>query len=332
MGRTLDFSGTLAGTVASFDWLWAIEPMFARQAYARLQSIDAASHRANHEQTGERSNLLAFSDKWNMGIMPEEFRANRETYLDAMNIGDTTGVNRQPFASNADGSRKLYPVDGGVALLAITGVMQKSDAYSMEDATSTVRARRVIRQAMNDSDVKAVRIRFDTPGGTVAGNDDLATDVKKLAQTKPTYAFVEDLCASAGYYVASQCNAIYANPGAYIGSIASLITTYDYSAMFEQLGVESVVITPDDAPFKGTGAMGSPLTPDQREYLKGIVLDSSAQFRRAVKNGRGFTDEQLSAVWDGRVFPAREARTLKLIDGITSDDKVIEALKKVKTA
>jgi signal peptide peptidase SppA len=324
----IDFSGTLAASAASMDWLWAIEPMFARQAWFRLQSVDATTHRNAYEQNGEK---MGWRDSYSSGILPEEIRENHEAFLDAMNIGDTSGAGRQPFGVNADGSRKSYPVDGGVALLAITGVMQKADAYSMEDATSTVRARRVVRQAMNDGDIKAVLIRFDTPGGTVAGNDDLATDVRKLAQMKPTYAYCEDLCASAGYYVASQCNAIYANSSALIGSVSSLLTTYDYSAMFEAMGVESVVITPDDAPYKGTGAMGSVLTDAQRNYLKGIVTDSATQFRNAVKRGRGFSDEQLAAIWDGRVFPAKEARSLKLIDGITSYDNVLATLKRVKT-
>lgn len=325
-----DFSGTLAATAASLDWLWAIEPMFARQAYLRLSMVDATSHRNAYEQSGER---MGFSDDWENGGMPEHIRKNRQAYMDAMNIGDLYGMNLPEFAKNVDGSRKSFPVDNGVALMKITGVMQKADAHSMEDSgTNTVRARRVIRQAKNDKDVKAAIIRFDGPGGTVAGNEDLARDVRQLAETKPTYGYIDDLSASANYYVASQCNAIYANPGSLIGSIASLITTYDYSAMFEAMGVESVVIAPDNAPFKGTGAMGSVLTQDQRDYLQHIVTDSANTFRNAVKRGRNMTDEELAKVWDGRVFPAREARSLKLIDGITSYDNVLATLKKVKTA
>ena len=332
--RHLDFSTTLAATAASLDWLWAIEPLFARQAWARLQSIPAAPHRADYEATGERTAIVpaGFRDGYNMGIMPDEVRVNREAYLDALNTGDTGGMGSRLFGVNADGSRKSYPIDGGVALLAISGVMQKADGSSMDDSCSTVRTRRVVRQAASDPDVKAVLVRFDSPGGTVAGNDDLATDVRKLAAAKPTYAYCEDMCASAAYYVASQCNSVYANSGALIGSIASLISTYDYSALFADMGVESVVIAPDDAPFKGTGAMGSVLTDAQRTYLKGIVTDSAGAFRQAVKRGRGMNDAELGTVWDGRVFPAKEARSLKLVDGITSYDNVLATLKKVKTA
>jgi len=208
-----------------------------------------------------------------------------------------------------------------VAVVMLTGTLMKS-VGSMQAGTSTVAARRELRQAANDPDVSAIVLAVDSPGGTVSGTADLAAEVKAAAKKKPVMAYVEDLGASAAYWVASQADAVYANSDtALIGSIGTLMVVYDTSAAAEKDGVKTLVF--GTGPLKGAGADGAPVTGAQQQYFRGLVDDSQRAFDAAVKSARSLTDRQLESAKTGGVFAAAEAIDRKLIDGIRSFDAVV---------
>src|SRR5690606_31819803 len=116
---------------------------------------------------------------------------------------------------------------------------------------STVRTRRAIRSAAADKSVSAIMLLIDSPGGSVSGTSDLADDVANAKKKKPVYAYIEDTCCSAAYWVASQCSAIYANPTAIVGSIGTYMVVADYSRMAENAGVKVHCIS--TGKYKGAG-------------------------------------------------------------------------------
>lgn len=307
---------SMLAMIAAMDPLWAIDPIVGANLWEAFSKVDATAHLAHYSE----GRVL---------LIPVAMKDGVAVHVDAG--ADWTGVTRRQETRNLDGSSKPYPMDEGVALLAVEGPMTKGRAPSTSQGTSMVESRRVVRQATADNDVKAVLFRFDSPGGQVAGGDDLAADVRKLAATKPTYAYAEDACCSMAYYIASQCNAIYANRAARIGSIATILTMYDTSDMAERIGAKPDPIVPDDAPYKSTGMPGSKLTADQRAYLKDMVTTYANQFRAAVQSGRNMTNEQMSKVIDGRCFTADKSKELGLIDGICSYDAVLDKLKTIRS-
>jgi signal peptide peptidase SppA len=211
-----------------------------------------------------------------------------------------------------------------IAVVQLAGPLMKATG-SMSAGTSTVAARRALRKAAADPDVSAILIQIDSPGGTVSGTADLAADVAAAAKQKPVWAFAEDLCASAAYWVASQCDKVFANTAtAMVGSIGTLAVVYDLSAAAEQQGVKALVF--GTGPLKGAGAPGAPVTEEQQAYFRGLVEDSQTSFDAAVRKGRGLTDKQLAAAKTGGVFGAAEALDRKLIDGVQSFDKTLADL------
>lgn len=208
-----------------------------------------------------------------------------------------------------------------VAVVMLRGTLMKS-VGSMSAGTSTVAARRELRQAANDPDVAAIVLAIDSPGGTVSGTADLAAEVKAAAKKKPVYAYAEDLCASAAYWVASQCDAVFANTDtALVGSIGTLMVVYDMSGAAGQAGVKTLVF--GTGPLKGAGAPGAPVTDEQQAYFRGLVESSQVAFDAAVQKARSLTDRQLSAAKTGGVFGAADAMDRKLIDGIKGFDAVV---------
>jgi signal peptide peptidase SppA len=211
-----------------------------------------------------------------------------------------------------------------IAVVMLTGTLMKQ-ASSMDESTSTVQARREIRQAAADPSVDGILLAIDSPGGTVSGTYDLGADVKAAAAKKPVFAFADELCASAAYWIASQADKVFANsPTALIGSIGTLLVVYDLSGAAEDAGVKTLVF--GTGPLKGTGTPGSAVNEAQQEYLRGIVKETQVSFDAAVKKGRGMTDAQLEMVKTGGVFSANEALSLNLIDGVQTFDQTMNDL------
>lgn len=211
-----------------------------------------------------------------------------------------------------------------VAIIPIAGTMMKA-VGSLQNGTSTVLARRALRKAANDPEVSGIILAIDSPGGTVSGTGDLATEVRDAQKSKPLWAFIEDLGASAAYWVASQAERVIANTQtAMVGSIGTLAIVYDLSGAAEQAGVKALVF--GTGPLKGAGAPGSVVTEEQQDYFRNLVEDAQKSFDAAVRKGRSFDVKQLDAVRSGGVFGASEALRLGLIDGIQSFDRTVNEL------
>jgi signal peptide peptidase SppA len=213
---------------------------------------------------------------------------------------------------------------GGMAVIDIAGTLTKRGS-SLSSAGSMVRLRQAVRAAASDPEVAGILLKIDSPGGTVAGTADLGDEIAAAKKRKPVYAFVEDLAASAAYWLAAQADKVYANTAtADIGSIGVYMALYDMSRAAANEGVEAIVIR--STPLKGAGVPGAPVTDEQKAVWQELVDTAHAEFTAAVKRGRGMTKEQVAAVATGRVYRASEAQRLGLIDGIQSFDKTLAEL------
>lgn len=210
-----------------------------------------------------------------------------------------------------------------VAVVKLTGMLMKGQ--SSMGGTSTIQARRDIRQAAANPDVSAILLAVDSPGGTVAGTSDLADEVKAAGKSKPVWAHVEDLCASAAYFVASQASRITVNSRtALIGSIGTMQVVRDYSGMDAKNGIRTLLFA--TGPLKGLGTPGVPVTEDQAAHMQQLIDAAQVPFDQAVKNGRHLTQKELEAVRTGGVFIAQDAMDKKLVDAIQPLSKTLAEL------
>jgi len=114
--------------------------------------------------------------------------------------------------------RRIGPASD-VALIELSGPLMKHQ--SSLGGTSTIDARRQVREATAAERIRAILLAIESPGGTIAGTAELADEVSKAATIKPVHAFIEDLGASAAYWVASQASWITVNASGLVGSIGS---------------------------------------------------------------------------------------------------------------
>jgi signal peptide peptidase SppA len=211
----------------------------------------------------------------------------------------------------------------GIAVIGIQGPMFKGPSKFSEADSSALR--RGVREAAQSADVRGILLAIDSPGGTVAGTDDLATEVRAASKLKPVHAFIEDLGASAAYWVASQAKKITATPTSLIGSIGTLAVVEDSSGLAQMEGV--VVHVVSTGAFKGAFVDGAPVLPEHLTDLQEQVDALNMHFLAAVQSGRRLSGDKLSAVSDGRLHIAEAAQSLKLIDSVGSFEDALQTLR-----
>ena len=284
--------------------LWAVEETRFLQMFERVSQIDLGRH--------VRMNL--------------EIEGGHETEISSADPADphSRAAGGGPAGSSAAENEKT------IAVIEVNGTLMKRGS-SLSASSSLIRLRQQVRAARQDSAVSGILFRFDTPGGTTSGTADFAKEIAAAATEKPCYAFVEDLCASAGYWAASQCNRIFANDAtAMIGSIGTFIGLYDYSANAAMNGVKAVVIK--TGKFKAAGFPGAEITAEQQAHFQALVDATQFQFTAAIAAGRKMPAEKVATMADGRVHLAGAALTLGLIDGIQSFDATLAQLQDLAAA
>ncbi len=178
------------------------------------------------------------------------------------------------------------------------------------------------------SQVRAVIVHIDSPGGTTAGAEQLYTSLRLLQERKPMAVVVDGLAASGGYIAAMAGDYIVAQDTSLVGSIGVLFQYPNFTEILKTIGVKVEEVK--SSPLKAAPNGFEPTSPAARAALEAIVMDSYAWFRGLVKERRKLDEPLLTRVTDGRVFTGRQAVELKLIDGLGNEKTAIAWLEKEK--
>lgn len=215
-------------------------------------------------------------------------------------------------------------LDNGIAVIEMVGTMTKYGSSFSAMSNGTIGVRQAVRNAVRDSDITGLLLIVDSPGGSVAGTGDLADEVAKATKKKPVVAFIEDLGASAAYWVASQATRVIANATALVGSIGAYTVIEDSSGASQQQGIKVHVIR--SGAMKGAGAPGTEVTPEQLADAQRVIDEIHNEFTKAVMRGRSLSADQVSTLADGRVHIGSNAKKLGLIDEIGDQSSAISML------
>jgi len=144
-----------------------------------------------------------------------------------------------------------------------------------------------IEEAFEEQNSMAVILKLNSGGGSPAHAKivyDKLTQLK-AKYNKPVYATVEDMCASACYYIATAADKIYVSPMSVVGSIGVKMESWDATGLMDKLGVRN-----DTLKSGNMKVMMSPFQdkdPEVVEYLENEVLKAlHATFIEDVKKGR----------------------------------------------
>ncbi|HAF95422.1 MAG: hypothetical protein A2X34_00960 [Elusimicrobia bacterium GWC2_51_8] len=224
---------------------------------------------------------------------------------------------RKPRSNNnvdvSELSGLLSSKKAAVAVIPVYGVISQSDSSRVWERGSQQIARK-IKTMSAKKEVKAIVLDINSPGGSVGAVQDIYTAIKRARrETKKFFvARFGDVSASGGYYVASACDKIVAQPGTITGSIGVVFNSSNLEGLLKKIGVRSEVIK--SGKFKDIGSMSREMTPEERKLLQAIIDDSYAQFVDAVAEGRKMPVEKVKLVADGRIFSGRQALSEGLVD------------------
>jgi protease IV len=170
--------------------------------------------------------------------------------------------------------------------------------------------------------VKAVVLRLNSPGGAVAPSQEIYQAVK--AFKKPLVVSMGSVAASGAYYIAMGAKKVYANPGTITGSIGVIMEFMNLEKLYEWAKVQRYAIK--TGKFKDIGAEYREMSPEERALMQGMVDDVLSQFKRAVSDGRKLTMDEVTEIADGRVFSGSQAKSAKLVDELgTFQDAINDA-------
>jgi protease-4 len=183
-------------------------------------------------------------------------------------------------------------------------------------------------ERLGKSSAKAVIVHINSPGGTVAGSEQLHNSLLQLKAKKPLVVVVDGLAASGGYIAAMAADHIVAQQSSIVGSIGVIFQYPNVAELLKTIGVKVEEVK--SSPLKAAPSGFEPTSPEARAALEALVMDSYAWFRGMVKDRRNLDGAALERVTDGRVFTGRQGLELKLIDALGNEKTAIEWLAKEK--
>ncbi|OEU74875.1 MAG: multidrug transporter [Desulfuromonadales bacterium C00003107] len=174
---------------------------------------------------------------------------------------------------------------------------------------------KIIEQIDNfkeDSSVKAIVLRVNSPGGGVSPSQEIYDEVKAAAALKPVVVSMGSVAASGGYYIAVPAQRILANPGTITGSIGVIMQFTNVEELLGKVGLKSQVVK--SGLHKDIGSPMRPMSSADREILQSLIDDVYAQFVQAVAESRQMDPDKVRQLADGRIFTGRQALEAGLVD------------------
>ncbi len=225
-------------------------------------------------------------------------------------------------------SRSGYTVSGSTAIIEMIGAMTKNGS-SMSGYRGSVAIQQAVNDAVADESVGQILLLIDSPGGSVAGTVDLADAVAAANKRKPVTAYIQDMGASAAYWVASQASRVVANRNAMVGSIGVYTVLQDTSMADAADGIRTIVVK--TGKHKAIGVPGTPITEEHVSEIQRNIDALNDMFVAAVATGRRISVEQARGVADGRVHVGQEARAIGLIDAVDTFENTLLTMESANT-
>jgi protease-4 len=199
-----------------------------------------------------------------------------------------------------------------VALVKIEGVLLLSENVVEE-----------LNNYAEDSSIKAIVIRIDSPGGGVVPSQEIYNAVKNARKEgKKVIVSMGSIAASGGYYIAAAADRIVANPGTLTGSIGVKMEFANLEKLLEKIGVKGMVVKSGE--YKDIGSPYREITDQEKQLLQDVIDDVHSQFIRAVAEGRKLPEPEVRAIADGRIFTGQQALALRLVDQLGDLDDSIK--------
>jgi len=212
---------------------------------------------------------------------------------------------------------KVPPVKVNPSRNKVAVVFAEGPINSGKGGEGTIGSASLIKElakAREDESVKAIVLRINSPGGSALASDIIAEEVRRCSEVKPIVASMGNVAASGGYYIAADCDHIFAQENTITGSIGIFGILWNAEATMNN----KIGLTFDEVETNEYANIGNPFFP-MSELENGLIQtnveEGYSSFIRTVQNGRGFVDSAaVDKIAQGRVWSGRMAKGISLID------------------
>lgn len=217
-------------------------------------------------------------------------------------------------------AQSRYRVENGVAVIPVMGVLSKRETRitRMLGGSSMEQIGENIGAALGRTDVKAILLDVDSPGGTVDGTMILADQVYAVRGRKPIVAFSDGQMMSAAFWIGAAANRVYLScETCQAGSIGIVTLHTDISEAEKKVGIKTTVMYAGK--YKALGNQHEPLSKEAREKFQENIDHVYSLFVRDMAKYRGVSVKAiLKDMADGRVFLGNQAVHAGLVDGLAT--------------
>jgi protease-4 len=226
-----------------------------------------------------------------------------------------------PASLGLKGNQRIALV---VAEGSITRGEPSSDGYSSEGIESEG-FNKILRRVGNDSRLRGVVLRIDSPGGEVFASDEIWREMNILSKKKPVVISMSDVAASGGYYMAMSGDPVIAYPGTITGSIGVVFGKANLRGLYDKLGITKDILSRGQYATIDTDYRA--LTEAERKKLKDGIDAHYHSFVQKVAQARKRKYEEIAPVAEGRVWTGTDAKARGLVDELGGLDRAIEIVK-----
>lgn len=201
-----------------------------------------------------------------------------------------------------------------VSVVRLSGMIASSGRGGsvLSDASTAV----LLQKAFSRGKPDGVALVINSPGGSPVQSSLIGARIRRLSEEKevPVYAFVEDVAASGGYWIASAADEIWVDPSSVVGSIGVISSGFGAHEFIARHGVERRVHTAGRSK-----SMLDPFRPEKEEdvvRLKSILEQMHETFIAQIKARRGDKLSDTEELFTGEFWLGNTAVELGLADGI----------------
>jgi len=259
--------------------------------------------------------ITDFSQGQIWGIYPDKLEVLTKKFKDF--TSESLAIEAASYRADPNSDPPPYDIVDGVAVIPISGPLSKRDTFFsyLFGGSSVVSISRALTAAVNDSQVKAIILSIDSPGGVVSVVESLTEAVRMAGEQKPIVSFANGMMASAAYWIGSSASKIVAENTAEVGSIGVVMVHYDFSEMDRQMGIKRTYISAGK--YKAMGNSSEPLSPETRAIFEEQLNQYYTLFVDTIAENRGVeAQEVLEKMADGRIFIGKQAVEAGLVDQV----------------
>lgn len=174
---------------------------------------------------------------------------------------------------------------------------------------------KIIREARQDKDIKAIVLRVNSPGGSALASEGIWRELTLARKAKPVIVSMGNYAASGGYYISCMADSIFAEPTTLTGSIGVFAVLPNMQGFFNnKLGITFDNVK--TAEYADLGGANRPLTEKEKAIIQRSVDSIYVTFKDRVVEGRKLTSAIVDSISQGRVWTGMAAKKLGLVDRI----------------